>query len=288
MFSRNSKLFGLLVLVAALTVVVPAFAAGKSKNIIPVRATVIEFCANCMTDVGGVFAPWVALPIDWLAGMPSYSMKTDGLGDYVPVVDSSGVSIVISDWGTNSAVYSLNTENSLVNGLVNLSGGTRAVRMHFFSTVEFPFVTTFPGDTLPPCWSGSHNHIEAVNWDVFASQFIERLAVGDVDHGTARANFNVRPDPADYVSSTCDQQNARFVLTWSSVCIVRLPDVGGKRVWVATSDLCEGTTSGLTPGGSSSGLNFGTASLQGFGGRHGQTIPYGDWRMPFKLILNEM
>jgi hypothetical protein len=32
-------------------------------------------------------------------------------------------------------------------------------------------------------------------------------------------------------------------------------------------------------------VNYGEANLQGQGGRKKETVDYGDWRLPFKLLL---
>jgi hypothetical protein len=151
--------------------------------------------------------------------------------------------------------------NTLVNGQVG--SGTVTVTMHFYSPVS----GTSP-DVLPACWgipSNDGNITQAVNWSVFSPNSLSftKMAVGQSATGHARLDFNVRPN--------CDNQIFRFYLTWSNACITRTTST----TWVATGDAC--------------GVNTfdGTASLYGQGGKHGQTVYYGDWRLPFWLTLDE-
>ncbi|MGH9579744.1 MAG: hypothetical protein ACRD2R_02015 [Terriglobales bacterium] len=159
---------------------------------------------------------------------------------------------------THNAVYTLDTTSTLVNGVVG--AGTRYVRMHFYSPVE----GRFPGHVLPPCWGGNYEQWQAVNWSIFSdnSVFFTNMNVGQSYPGFARMDFNVR-------NRSCDGQIFRFYLRWYSVCIVRT----APGAWQVTSDPCGAT------------VNYGTANLQGQGGRRQSTVNYGDWRMPFKMTL---
>jgi hypothetical protein len=213
--------------------------AGKA---LVLKADLTETCSNCNTDVSN------AVP-------GPYSVRNDIPGGYLP---GNGVKSQIL---THNAVYTLDTMNTLVNGVVG--AGTRYVRMHFYSSVEGS--SQYPNNVLPACWQGEHDQNQAVNWSVFSdnSVFFEDMVVGLSYPGRARMDFNVR-------NGLCDQQIFRFYLTWYSVCIKRT----GVSSWEVTSDTCGRQT------------NYGEANLQGQGGRKKETINYGDWRMPFKLTLS--
>jgi hypothetical protein len=187
-----------------------------------------------------------------LDGSGDYGLTSDG-ADYVP---GGGVQSQIL---TNNSVYTLSTMNTLVNGLVG--PGTRTVEMHFYSTVE----GVYPNNVLPACWGGAHDQDQAVNWSIFSSSVtFPNMQVGSSYGGFSRLDFNVR-------NGVCDGQVYRFYLRHYSVCITRT----SLKTWVVTSDSCGPQT------------NYGTAGLNGQGGKNGQTIYYGDWRVPFKITLSQ-
>lgn len=220
---------------------VPAYAA----RLVNVTASLTVSCTNCQTDISDVTGVYSSNPSG------PYSLQSDGSSYSSPQVESQIL--------TNNSVYTLDTMNTLVNGLVG--PGTRTVGLHFFSPVEGS--ASFPNDVLPACWGGSHDQDQAVNWSVFASNSVNfpLMTVGVAYPGFARMDFNVR-------NGVCDNQIYRFRLQWYNTCITRT----SSNTWVVTSDTC-GTT-----------INYGTASLIGQGGK-GQTVGYGDWRVPFKLTL---
>ena len=205
--------------------------AGKGVNI---RATLSSNCPNCATDVA-----------------PSYSLLSDG-----SAYDNSTVESGIL---THNTVYTLDTTNTLVNGLV--ASGTRTVQLHFFSSVE----GQYPDNVLPACWQGNHDQDQAVNWSIFSDNSISflNMPLNTPVNGFARMDFNVR-------NGICDNQVFRFYLRWYDACITRTSS--SPNTWVVTSDACGKQT------------NYGEAGLIGQGGRK-QTYKYGDWRMPFKITL---
>lgn len=181
-----------------------------------------------------------------------YSLLSDG-SDYVP---GGGVQSQIL---TNNSVYTLSTMNTLVNGLVG--PGTRTVQMHFYSPVE----GIYANDVLPACWGGSHDEDQAVNWSIFSSSAtFPNMQVGFSYGGFSRLDFNVR-------NASCDKNIYRFYLKYYNACITRT----SLTTWVVTSDSCGTQT------------NEGTAGLNGQGGKNGQTLYYGDWRVPFKITLSQ-
>jgi hypothetical protein len=180
-----------------------------------------------------------------------YSLQPDANGGYT---NSGGV---ISQILTNNSVYNLSTMNTLVNGLV--ASTTRTVGIYFFSPVE-----GIGGDNLPTCWAGNHDQDQAVNWNLYASNIaFTQMTVGQSYDGFARLDFNVR-------NAVCDTNIFRFYLKWPGACITRT----SATTWTVRSDDC-----GLA-------TNYGTASLYGQGGKHGQTEYYGDWREPFQITLS--
>lgn len=189
-----------------------------------------------------------------LFGAPTghYSLMNDDDGAYT----NSGA--VLSQILTNNTVYNLSSMNTLVNGLP-VEETTRVVAIHFYSPVE-----GLAGDVLPTCWAGNHDQSQAVNWNIYASKVgFTEMAVGQSYDGFARLDFNVR-------NAECDKQIFRFYLKWPGACITRT----SATTWTATSDDC-----GLAK-------NYGTASLYGQGGQHGQTVYYGDWREPYRVTLS--
>ncbi len=230
------------VLVASLVMLAISLGAPKARagSSIPVTATLTSSCESsavpCKTDTPNSFS---------LTATQSFSPS----------------STVESEILTHNSVYTLNTMNTLVNGVVG--NGTETVTMHFYSTVAGT-----QGDVLPACWGISNNDgniVQAVNWSVFLpnSASFTKMAVNQSVTGHGRLDFNVRPQ--------CDNQIYRFYLTWSNACITRTTST----TWVVTGDAC--------------GANkfYGTASLYGQGGKHGQTVYYGDWRLPYWLTLTE-
>lgn len=236
-----SKFSGkLLVAVTALIVFYltppPAFA-GKGVNI---KASLALSCSNCSTDVSP-------------AGTTGdYSLLSDG-SYYDNTTVQSGIL-------THNTVYTLDTTNTLVNGLV--TAGTRTVGMHFYTSAS---TTQFPNNVLPTCWQGNPDQDQAVNWSVFSNNSVSYLTMplNTPINGFARLDFNVR-------NGSCDNQVFRFYLRWYNACITRTS--GSPNTWVVTSDTCGKAT------------NYGEANLKGQGGQK-QTFDYGDWRMPFKLTL---
>jgi hypothetical protein len=158
----------------------------------------------------------------------------------------------------NNSVYTLDTLDTLDKGLVG--AGTRYMELVFFSPVE----GQFPGHILPPCWDGDYTQMQAVNWSVFTSgkPGFTKMEVGQQYPGFARMDFNVR-------DKSCDRQTFRYYLRWYNACIERTSETS----WEVTSENCGAL------------MNYGEANLEGQGGRKKETIDYGDWRLPFKLLL---
>ena len=178
-----------------------------------------------------------------------YSLLSDG-NDYAP---GGGVQSQIL---TNNTVYTLSTMDTLLNGLA-----PRTVKMHFYSSVE----GVYSNNVLPACWNGSHDEDQAVNWSIFSSSVgFPSMQVGSSYGGFSRLDFNDR-------GAACFNQVYRFYLRYYNVCITRTT----LTTWVVTSDSCGKDT------------NYGEASLNGQGGKKGQTINYGDWRVPFKVTLTQ-
>jgi hypothetical protein len=228
-------------LVAAMALGVLCFSsmpasAGKTAGI---KASLTESCSNCSTDASPAGTTGL------------YSLQSDG-SDY----DSSTVQSGIL---THNTVYTLNTMNTLQNGLVG--AGTRTVGMHFYSSVE----GVYSNNVLPACWQGSHDQDQAVNWSIFSDNSVSFLTMplNTPINGFARLDFNVR-------NGICDNQVFRFYLRWFDACITHVSS--SPNTWVVTSDSCGRQT------------NYGEASLMGQGGKK-QTFNYGDWRMPFKITL---
>ena len=215
-------------------------ALGKQR--INLTASLQTDCTNCDTDVSNL-------------GQTGHYSLLDDIGPYP---NGNGVQSQVLN---NNSVYTLDTMNTLVNGVVGT--GTRYVLIHFYSTVEnFP---QFPDDVLPACWQGEHDQNQAVNWSIFSSGLaFPAMAVGSQYGGFARADFNVR-------NGVCNNQIFRFYLRWYDVCIKRT----GSTTCDVTSDSCGAT------------LNYGTAGLNGQGGKKRQTVSYGDWRVPFKVTLSK-
>lgn len=221
------------VLALALVAGTPQMAdAGKT---VPMKAELTVDCSNCMTDTP-----------------TRYSILPDTSAGYLP---GNGV---ISEVLNNNSVYTLDTLDTLDNGLVG--AGSRYAELVFFSPVE----NQFPGHRLPECWFGDYSQMQAVNWSVFASnsQSFVKMTVGQQYPGFSRTDFNVR-------NRFCPNQVFRFYLRHYNACIVRTTST----TWEVTSGPCGAM------------VNFGEANLQGQGGQAGQTEDYGDWRLPYKLKL---
>jgi hypothetical protein len=228
----NNKFAALLGVTCVLTLMATSAFAAKA---VKVTAKLTTTCLNCSTDVA-----------------PDYSLLPDSDFGYP---DGDGIKSQIL---TNNSVYTLDTTGTLVNGVV--SGGTRTILMHFYSSVE----GVFANNVLPGCWNGNHDQEQAVNWSVFASnsQAFPQMQVGVGYPGWARMDFNVR-------DGSCDNQVFRYYMQWYNGCIVRK----NATTWEVTSDSCGRQT------------NYGEVNLRGQGGKKGQTVNYGDWRMPYKLTL---
>jgi hypothetical protein len=246
MSERFSKFIRIAAIIVVLSLATATAWAGKAVN---VKASLATTCPNCWTDAGGA--------IYTVPGDRPYSLVSDG-DAYNPFTDDRIQSQIL----TNNSVFTLDTSSTLVGGLV-VTGITRTVNMHFFSSVEgWP---QFPDNVLPACWGGNHDQDQAVNWSIFAPTSFLRMNTGSSYQGMARLNFNVR-------SAECDRQLNRFRLEWGAVCIAH-PTLN---TWVVTSGSC------VTPD-----QNYGEAHLQAYGGRKQNTVDYGDWRMPFKLTLTK-
>ncbi|OFV98947.1 MAG: hypothetical protein A3H28_09270 [Acidobacteria bacterium RIFCSPLOWO2_02_FULL_61_28] len=261
------KMVSGLAAVAILGVIaLPAFA--QRNKTIQVRSELVTACP--FGSVDGVTYPGCATDVGLLRtdGKPHvYSLLPDDFytGDY-----SSNELNVQSEILTHNTVYTLDTLDTLVGGLV--VPGTRYVKMHFYFPDGIQKLDPKYGllPRIPDCWVNStvntSDQNEAVNWSVFTSNSVaftdlqKNQSVG----GFSRLDFNVR----DTISS-CYTQVFRFWLRWPKVTITLLDDTPGKRVWQATTN------------------EYGEASLEGQGGKRGQTQYYGDFRVPFKLTLTE-
>lgn len=202
-------------------------------------------CTNCQTDISG--NPNFGPPYSSNPSGP-YSVQDDLYGSYSPSSDLESQIL------TNNTVYTLDTTGTLNTSLV------RTVSLHFFSPVE----GIAPGNVLPSCWQGVATQEQAVNLSVFSSSVgFPQMQVGTGGYGGfARVDFN------DY-SATCFNQVNKFTFHWYNVCITHPTSTS----WVVTTDVCGAT------------IDYGTGNLQGQGGKKGQTINYGDWRVPFQLTL---
>jgi hypothetical protein len=212
---------------------------------------------------------WAASSIPVTAQLTTACPNCAGLnaGSYSLLPPSTGYlytqsSTVESQILNHNAVYTLDTTNTLDGGLVG--SGTVTVTMNFYAPSGV-------GAALPACWGFGSNanegsETQAVNWSIFSgnSTPFTSMVNGEPYSGHARLDFNVR-------NAQCDSQIFRFYMTWSSLTIIR-----------------EGGTWQVTSGGACySGENCGVASLYGQGGQHGQTLYYGDFRMPFQVTLSQ-
>ncbi len=108
-----------------------------------------------------------------------------------------------------------------------------------------PVEGRFKGHVLPPCWDGDYDQAQAVNWSAFSSS---QVSFTQMVGGQLYPGF-ARLD-FNVRNRACDREIYRFFLRWYNVCIVRTS--GG---WEVTSGPC------------------------------GAMNNYGDWRLPFNLIL---
>jgi hypothetical protein len=205
---------------------------------------------------------WTCTNCDTAVGLFGTATSLEANGTYSLLPPSPGFvylpSNVESEILTHNSVYTLNTTNT-----------SETVQMDFYA----PAGAVALGASLPACWSGNtadSNGIEGyqnqtVDWSVFVPNSVSytTMSVGQSVMGHARLDFNVRPQ--------CQNQIYRYYLEWSQTCITRT----SRTTWTATGDPCGATT------------NYGTASLYGQGGKHGQTVYYGDFRLPFLLQLQE-
>ena len=237
-------------------------AVAQRNKAIQVKAVLVTDCGtSCATDVGG----WNNGTGKWDSS-GTYSLLSDGNSpEYSPTEFN-----VQSEILTHNTVYTLDTMDTLVNGLVGPV--TRFVSMHFYFPPDIQRLDPKYGllPRIPDCWANSttdtSNQNEAVNWSVFSSNSVSftDMSINQSYGGFSRLDFNVRD-----TISTCYTQVFRFWLRWPKVTITLLDDTPGKRVWQVTTN------------------ENGEASLEGQGGRKGQTQYYGDFREPFKLILTE-
>lgn len=214
-------------------------------------------CPNCATDISGQVYTWNGNFFSNLNG--PYSVQDDLYGSYSP--SASLESQIL----TNVSVYALNTTGTLNTAVV------RNVKLHFFSPVSGS--PNYPNDVLPPCWQGDQDQEWPVLMNVFAgnNMAFPKMLVGKAYPGTARVNFN------NY-GGACYNQINKFQFNWYNVCIVH----PSSNVWVVTSDAC-----GPTGPSFQSDINYGTGTLSSQGGKKGQTVYYGDWRVPFQLTLTK-
>lgn len=220
-------------------------------------AVVVTLLVGLPADAGRtvkIKAELVEACSNCMTSTPSfYSVLPDTNQGYT---DGNGV---VSEILTHNTVYTLDTLDTLVDGIPG--PGTRFAEMVFFSPVE----GQFPGHELPPCWFGDYTQLQAVNWSIFSDNQVSftKMDVGAQVDGTSRMDFNVR-------NRFCDTQIFRFILRWHNVCIERQDATS----WLVTSGSCGAM------------LNYGEANLESQGGQH-QTLDYGDWRLPFQLLLTE-
>jgi hypothetical protein len=248
----SMKLFKMALCLSAACLLAPQAFASKP---VAVTATFTVSCANCSTDISGDVDTWDGGYFSHPNG--PYSMQNDTYGSY------SNSSSLVSQVITHNAVYTLDTLGTMNTSLV------RSVAMHFFSPVAGSI--TFPDNVLPACWQSDPDQDWPINLSVFSNTVdFTKMQVGSAYSGFARVQFNNN-------SGQCYDQINKFTFHWYAVCIV--PTSNG---WVVTSDAC-----GLTAPYFQIQTNYGEGNLSGQGGKHGQTINYGDWRLPFQLTLTK-
>lgn len=258
MFKIFAKLPRFAVLISIVGLTALAAWASTAVNVtasLTSKTDTTTWCLNCQTNTGGF-----TIFNYYLSGSRPYSLVGDDHGAYSPST------VVQSQILTNNSVYTFDTSATLDGGYVG--SNTRTVQMHFFSPVECWLNANgdcpYPNNILPPCWgSGAYDQNQAVNWSVFAPVSFVKMKASTPYQGRARLNFNVR-------NAACDGQINRFRLDWGAACIVK-----SATGWTVTSDVCGAQT------------NYGEAHLQAYGGTGGNTVDYGDWRMPFVLTLTK-
>ena len=220
---------------------------GSTQNkTILVEAELGSVCPTCATDTPGLFS--LLQDLDWLNYSPTFNVQSEIL--------------------THNTVYTLDTTGTLVDGHVNPIS-TRFVKMHFnFPPGVVNATTGLP--KYPPCWGGNHDQEQAVNWSIFsdnATTFLDMVPGGTTQYdGFARLDFNVR-------NADCDREMNRFYLKWTLSNRKTGLGGGGIKIVRKTATVWEVQTD-----------PYGEASLYGQGGQ-GQTEYFGDFRMPFKIIL---
>lgn len=266
--NRKQTIIGGLAAITLLVILaVPAFTGrpGGSTGT-QVTAQLVETCPEgiCATNAGGwdpVSAFESAIP-----HTDTYSLLPDSLSvpSYEPVP-----LLLQSEFLTHGTVYTLDTTDS-----------SRTLKLHFYTPA---------GNPPPSCWGAaladvytdndsrtyttySMDVTQGVNWSIFSENSVA-FAEMTVDSsgaitypGFARLDFNVR-------NEECDRNIYRFYLKWA---LPNRKTGGGAGIQIARTaeDRWEITTD-----------EAGTASLFGQGGRKGETESYGDFRMPFKIIL---
>ena len=263
---------------------------------IPVQAILVSDCltpsagTGCQTDIG------LWNPVDVFTSVSSwgeYSLKpgstnggltdvSNGDGDDGVYVPGPGVE---SNILTHNTVFTLNTLATLDPLTGAVIPGTVTVTMHFYNYLNGQLPDCWGSPTPPGTWtdtqSGKTYNIftidvtQAVNWSIFSSNstaFPEMAIYNPADPktvypGFARLDFNVRN------GSVCQNNIYRYYLKWQ---LANRKTAGGGGITIKR--LAEGQWEVTTD-------QYGTASLFGQGGRKGETQSYGDWRMPFKIIL---
>lgn len=263
----KQKMIAGLAVIAFLGVLALPASAGTT---IPMQAVLVTNCPSpieggtgCATWPWGGFSPagfWLQPgTYSLLHGATNGGITATDDGTYIPSLT------VQSEILTHNTVYTLDTMNTLgADGKVN--GSTITVKLLFYTTAS---------NVTPPCWSDpsrtdlntgndASHQTQAVNWSILSQNstaLTEMVADGKTVYpGFARLDFNVR-------NGVCENNIFRFYLKWP----LSTGGIGIKRLnagqWEVTTD------------------PYGTASLYGQGGRKGQTQYYGDYRLPFRIIL---
>ncbi|MGH9785513.1 MAG: hypothetical protein ACRD88_15150 [Terriglobia bacterium] len=231
---------------------------GPNGKTVPVQAHLEAACASqsCSTDVGG----WDQ-QIGWLTPFPTptYSLLPDPIhgADYV-----SGFGVQ-SEILTHNTVFTLDTLDTL-SSTGTVTGSTITVNMHFYNGAGLLPPSCWGPHSTNPDGSTSITVNQAVNWSIFSNNSISLtdMQVGPTYGGFSRLDFNVR-------NGDCDNNIFRYYLRWSQ-------NGGGITIQRRSETEWEITTN-----------SFGTAGLFGQGGRRRETVYYGDWRVPFKVILTK-
>ena len=270
-------------------IAVPAFAqkgkSGPSGSTIPVTTFLVQDCppTKCATDNGG----WDPVNgFTFLALTGTYSVlpahangnpdRLDATGDNSPndgkYVPGPGVQ---SEILTHNTVFTLKTLDTL-SPTGKVDDDTITVQMHFYNSF---------GIKPPDCWGTATpttlvdrdgnvytiyeaDVTQAVNWSIFSENSMAFPDMGIYDPvtdrpkypGFARLDFNIR-------NGSCENNIFRFYLRWSI-------NSGGIKIKRLAEDQWEIATN-----------EYGEATLDGQGGRKGQTQSFGSWRVPFQVIL---